>query len=711
MEPNNSVKTYQSPIQSISSLKSISPFLILILFLVGTTISLSAQTSVWGMTAFGGSAGYGTIYKTDNNGQNQELVHQWQSVGSDMVESDPRLPGYGLVDGKDGFLYGSTLYGGPQNNGVFFRINATNNTYEELFDLSFLSEFPGFGFTIDYTTRTIYGSVSYGGESGLGSLFSLNMTSGEYEEIHAWTYDLIGHKPEGNPVLHNGKLYGITLYGGAHDGGVLFEYDIINDQFRVLRDFDAESSGISPFFQFEIVDNVIYGTTRAGGASNMGTLYTYDLNSNVFDIKHTFSGEDGEGGRSIAKASNTLLIGNTIRGGFHGKGTLFTYNIASNSFTKKIDFNGSNNGANPETSLLSIGNNEYLGTTRGGGDNGTGVNYTYNLDSNSVTLNFSFNGVNGAHPGFNSLISVENVDDALVIIRQPDNIATCVGQSIQLEVEASPNPESLTYQWYKDQNQINGANNAILIIENATEEDAGSFHCVVSRGDEQVVSNIAMVELTEAIHVEWEEETCNPFNVGQETITYSAQNGCDSIVTVHRVAAYVDASYDIDIQEGMATFDNNSENATHYFWSFGDGVTSTEAEPVHEYQSTGFYMVLLVAMKDGCLPDFQLRFVFVFNGLRTSELAGLETMDSFQEIARKIANPTPGPVKLNNEITFSSDKIMDLTVIDSKGRKVQSELINSINHKFDLSYLTSDTYVFKVEVDGQSYEQNIVVSH
>ncbi len=42
-------------------------------------------------------------------------------------------------------------------------------------------------------------------------------------------------------------------------------------------------------------------------------------------------------------------------------------------------------------------------------------------------------------------------------------------------------------------------------------------------------------------------------------------------------------------------FDNNSLNATTYSWDFGDGNTSTEENPVHEYAVDGFYDVTLTA--------------------------------------------------------------------------------------------------------------------
>ncbi|HPF92961.1 MAG TPA: PKD domain-containing protein, partial [Tenuifilaceae bacterium] len=43
------------------------------------------------------------------------------------------------------------------------------------------------------------------------------------------------------------------------------------------------------------------------------------------------------------------------------------------------------------------------------------------------------------------------------------------------------------------------------------------------------------------------------------------------------------------------TFTNSSEDADHYEWFFGDGATSTLANPTHSYSQEGAYIVTLVA--------------------------------------------------------------------------------------------------------------------
>ncbi|MBS1510018.1 MAG: PKD domain-containing protein [Bacteroidetes bacterium] len=50
-------------------------------------------------------------------------------------------------------------------------------------------------------------------------------------------------------------------------------------------------------------------------------------------------------------------------------------------------------------------------------------------------------------------------------------------------------------------------------------------------------------------------------------------------------------------------FTNQSVGATRYFWDFGDGGTSTDVNPSHQYNKTDVFKVVLVAYNDADCPD------------------------------------------------------------------------------------------------------------
>lgn len=55
------------------------------------------------------------------------------------------------------------------------------------------------------------------------------------------------------------------------------------------------------------------------------------------------------------------------------------------------------------------------------------------------------------------------------------------------------------------------------------------------------------------------------------------------------------AGFQLSISDKVAAFTNTTVNAYSYLWDFGDGSTSTEVNPVHEYANPGCYTVILNA--------------------------------------------------------------------------------------------------------------------
>lgn len=69
----------------------------------------------------------------------------------------------------------------------------------------------------------------------------------------------------------------------------------------------------------------------------------------------------------------------------------------------------------------------------------------------------------------------------------------------------------------------------------------------------------------------------------------------DSLSTWLAHLPAITAGYSFEATELIVSFENESENASSFFWDFGDGHTSEEAHPTHTYESAGEYEVSLVA--------------------------------------------------------------------------------------------------------------------
>lgn len=57
---------------------------------------------------------------------------------------------------------------------------------------------------------------------------------------------------------------------------------------------------------------------------------------------------------------------------------------------------------------------------------------------------------------------------------------------------------------------------------------------------------------------------------------------------------------DTVICPGELEFTDLSLNATDWFWDFGDGESSTDQNPIHEFQDTGYFDITLITLNNGC---------------------------------------------------------------------------------------------------------------
>ena len=93
--------------------------------------------------------------------------------------------------------------------------------------------------------------------------------------------------------------------------------------------------------------------------------------------------------------------------------------------------------------------------------------------------------------------------------------------------------------------------------------------------------------------------TPGTYNVKLFMVDTAYCNYPDSLVVTLRVAALVDAEFTTPARGCVpyqAVFTNTSQGGQQFFWDFGDGTTSTAANPTHLYTVPGTYVVRLTAI-------------------------------------------------------------------------------------------------------------------
>jgi uncharacterized repeat protein (TIGR03803 family) len=291
-----------------------------------------AVGNYYGATLAGGSFagacngyGCGTVFKVDKHGKETVL---YRFTG----KADGEGPYGGLIQDAKGNFYGTTSFGGASGAGTIFKLDKTGKL-TVLHTLSATKDgaFPLAGLVRD-RKGNFYGTTSGGGTSGDGTAFRLDAT-GKFAVLHTFT-GADGEYPGYGPLLLDsaGNLYGTTRNGGSgscQEGcGVVFKVDKTGSE-MVLYSFTGAADGASPYSSLvQDTTGNLYGTTESGGTGcggfGCGVIFKLDTTGKETVLYSFSAGNDGASPLAgLYRDAKGILYGTTYAGGAHGVGTVF----------------------------------------------------------------------------------------------------------------------------------------------------------------------------------------------------------------------------------------------------------------------------------------------------------------------------------------------------------------------------------------------------
>ena len=354
--------------------------------------------NLYGTTSGGGPLGAsGTAFSLTTGGA-EALLHGF--TGGIGPNKDGRGIGTPMIQATDGNFYGSTAAGGQYGFGTVYQITPQGG-YSVLY--SFAGG-PADGATpsalIQGSDGNLYGTTMNGGASGGGTVFTLSLSG-----LEGVLYSFVpaagspdGYAPGAALVEGtDGNFYGTTNSGGSTP------YGIFGTVFRItptgslttLYAFNPTPTSVpavdaaGPFSQLTRgSDGNFYGTSRAGGANDTGTVFRVTP-AGVETVIHSFIGNTYTGGTNAdgEQPSGALIEGRpgvfygvTGFGGAYSSatrgvigGTIYRIGTAGDEAVVYSFGANPKDGMSPSGTLLHAQDGFFYGTTTLGGQFGYGM--------------------------------------------------------------------------------------------------------------------------------------------------------------------------------------------------------------------------------------------------------------------------------------------------------------------------------------------------
>jgi uncharacterized repeat protein (TIGR03803 family) len=303
----------------------------------GTVLSLSTMGTLTALYSFCAQEGYPC---PDGSQPTSGLV---QGI-------DNRFYGTTLVGGK------SSACAANEGCGTVFRITSDGELttiYSFCMQSNCADGNSPQGALVQGIDGSFYGTTYFGGTSqcadGCGTVFKVTPT-GKLTILHSFNYYDDGAGPEGLAEASDGSFYGTTHSGGAHGEGTAFGITP-GGALTTLYSFCSGGSpcvdGAGPIGTLiQATDGKLYGLTEFGGAANRGTIFQITGEGAITTL-HSFDNTDGafpEG--SLLQATSGLFYGTADQGGnlacdpADGCGTVFSLSMGLGPFVAFVRSSG-----------------------------------------------------------------------------------------------------------------------------------------------------------------------------------------------------------------------------------------------------------------------------------------------------------------------------------------------------------------------------------
>jgi uncharacterized repeat protein (TIGR03803 family) len=241
------------------------------------------KSPLYSTTIAGGTNGAGIVFSLTPNGKEWTFDTLYNFCSASGC-TDGGLPYAGVIVDPSGNLLGTTEYYGANNAGVIYQLSNAGGSWKQSVLYTFCSESgcsdgngPFAGVARD-SSGNLFGTTYFGGAQNDGVVFKLS-SKGAYSVLHNFCSEsncTDGSEPAAAVTLDSsGNIFGTTGRGGDGNFGTLFE--IAAGTFKRVYSFCAQNGCADGGYPYGtlIFDSHghIAGTTQYGGGKGLGDVY------------------------------------------------------------------------------------------------------------------------------------------------------------------------------------------------------------------------------------------------------------------------------------------------------------------------------------------------------------------------------------------------------------------------------------------------------
>ncbi len=411
---------------------------------------LATDGLIYGCLRNGGQFGGGAIFSMRPEGHDFQILRHFNPT------NDGAQPLGGIMQARNGSLFGTCSIGGTNNVGTLWRMELSGNGFRVLrhFGRNDDLENPS-AELMERSDGVLLGTAQSGGFDGRGGVFRVNPETGGYAVVADFPVQMVAapRGPLGGLVEGtDGRVYGTTERGGSADNGTVFAMTRTG-VFTTIASLGVVATG-AQFPQCTLLldeDGTLYGTTYSGGRSNFGTVFAVKTNGTDFRIVRSLGLAPIEGREprvGLVEAPDGTLLGTTRIGGGANQGTIFRVQKDGTNYATIRSFSGiGGEGARSRSPLLQAAGGVFYGTTFGGGTGDQGVLFR---------------------------VFTPNLVPAPMIAEQPRSVINAPGSTLTLSA-AIETDQHLRYQWLHNGTNIPGAFSSTLTLTRADATKVGEY--------------------------------------------------------------------------------------------------------------------------------------------------------------------------------------------------------------------------------------------